>query len=221
MSLNIVRAVGLLLLITACGAAKPAATVPSATATATPISTSAPSAPSQSCHDLIAANPSVDPSRVPKQWNVYTNAAGVKTIIPSGWSEVSGNFIVSATDPALGHPNNLSLSVFHHQGEVPSAETIVIAEGADLSRSHPDLLGVPEGKAVTLPTGRAARLSYCLPKKESDGTPVTLAFLQLLIARPAGSGAYDVYLLQMIAPVTEMGYYGVVFELAAKALVLP
>lgn len=221
MSLNAVSAVGLLIFITACGAAKPAAAVPSATAKATPVSTSAPSAPSQGCHDLLAANPSVDPSRVPKQWKVYTNAAGVKAIVPSGWNEVSGNFIVSATDPALGHPNNLSLSVFHHQGELPAAETIVIAEGADLSRSHPDLLGAPEGNAVTLPAGRAARLSYCLPKKESDGAPVILAFLQLLIPRPTGSGAYDIYILQMIAPVSEMGYYGVVFELAAKALVLP
>jgi len=222
-NLLVIPAVGLLILVTACGSGKPAAAGPSgrAAVSVTPVATPAPTVPSQSCHDLLAANPAVDAAKVPREWQVYTNPAGVKVIIPSGWVTVPGDFIVSATDPALGHPNNLSLSVSHQQGAMPSTETIAIAEAADLSRQHSDLLGTPEATTVTLPAGQAARLSFCLPRKEADGTPVTLAFLQLLIPRPTGSGTYDMYVLEMIAPVGEMGYYGPLFELSARALVLP
>lgn len=204
----------------ACGSAKPAAPFAVVTASPSPSPTALSTAPTATCSELLAANPKADPTALPREWSVYTTPAGVKAIVPAGWREVGKDSIVNVSDPALDKPNNLSLQVFRMNGSAPDVSTIGVAEAAEVSRKHSDLLGPVDVKTATLPSGPAARLSFCFPRKADDGTTVTLAILQYLIPRPTADG-FSVYVLQVLAPVEKMAYYGVIFETAAGQLKLP
>ena len=205
----------------ACGSEKPATPVAVATATLSPTPTALSTAPSATCSQLLAANPSTDPTTLPREWSVFKNPAGVSAIVPASWKQVPGDSIVTATDPTLDQPNNMSLTAAHMTGSAPDVSTIATIEAADVSRNHADLLGSPDTRTTSLPSGPAARLSFCIPRRAADGTTVTLAILQYLIPRQTTPDGYTVYVLQELAPVEKMGYYGAIFETSASQLKLP
>lgn len=209
------------LLVGACGSAKPAAPVAIATGRPSPSPTATSTAPSATCSQLLAANPSVDPTTLPRKWSIYKNGAGVTTMVPSGWTVVTGDSIVSVSDPALAQSNLLSLDAYPHSGTAPDVNTIAVAEADSVRRTNADLLGRPDATTKSLPSGPAARLTYCLLRKAADGSEQTLAILQYLIPRQTTPDSYTIYVLQELAPVEKMGYYGPILEIAANGLKLP
>jgi hypothetical protein len=143
--------------------------------------------------------------------------AGFQVAIPPGWNEVAtvGSQRFRASDPSTPDMVSVDISVFPHQGKMPTLDALINQEGHNVVVNHADVLQPFQVRQVTLAAGSAGQLVVCR-QILNNGTPTTYVFNQYFLQRKLSDREYSNYLIQFATTEKHWHDYAQVFHSIAE-----
>jgi hypothetical protein len=143
--------------------------------------------------------------------------AGFQVAIPPGWNEVAtvGSQRFRASDPSTPDMVSVDISVFPHQGKMPTLDALINQEGHNVVVNHADVLQPFQVRQVTLAAGSAGQLVVCR-QILNNGTPTNYVFNQYFLQRKLSDREYSNYLIQFATTDKHWRDYAQVFHSIAE-----
>lgn len=172
--------------------------------------------PAADCRDILALAPAPEsptPSTTRTERLILAgnrNTASIDIQVPSDLT-TSGGQVKSANSllalgPASGFYPQVTVEFFQHKGTLPNGHSLAVLEAASTERDlrvkiiPPVVVGL-----LGLVEGTPGRIDICLKPDARLPDPRTVV-IQFLFPRPAGPGAWDEFLLQVITTVDRYQY---------------